>query len=76
MTKIDELERAIESLSAADHAALRAWFEAHDARLWDEQTERDAKAGGLDKLAAEARAKMKAGIGEEFWFGRCGTMIG
>ena len=51
MTKIDDIEQAIRQLSPADHARLRGWFEVHDARLFDEKFERDAKAEKLDALA-------------------------
>jgi len=66
MTQIDQLKQAIESLSPADHAALRAWFEEREERLFDEKIESTVKAGKLDALIAEAKAEMDAGIGEEF----------
>jgi hypothetical protein len=61
MTRLDDIERAIAQLSEADLAKLRAWFEEFDARLFDEKIERDAKAGKLDKLAADAIADHKSG---------------
>ena len=66
MSKIEEIEKAVEQLSPADLARFRAWFEAFDARLFDAKIERDAKAGKLDKLAAEARDNHAAGRREEF----------
>ena len=44
-----------------DLAKLRDWFEEFASQLWDAQIERDAKAGKLDRLAAEALAEHKAG---------------
>jgi hypothetical protein len=66
MTKIEDIAKAVERLSPEELARFRAWFEEFDARLFDERIERDAKAGKLDKLIAEARANLRAGLGEEF----------
>jgi hypothetical protein len=61
MTKLEDIEAAIAGLSPEDLATLRARFEDFEARLFDERIERDAKAGKLDQLAAEARADHEAG---------------
>ena len=66
MSKIEDIQKAVEQLSADDLARFREWFEEFEARLFDEQIERDLKAGKLDKLLAEARANSEAGLGEEF----------
>ena len=66
MTKLEQIQSSIETLSAEEIAKLRAWLEELDARLFDEKIERDAKAGKLDKLAEEARENLKSGRGEEF----------
>ena len=66
MTKVEDIEKAVEQLSPEELARFRAWFEELKARRFDEQIERDAKAGKLDKLIAEARANQRAGLGEEF----------
>ncbi len=66
MTRIEDIEKAVERLSPEELARFRAWFETFDARLFDEKIERDAKAGKLDKLLAEARANHAAGRREEF----------
>jgi hypothetical protein len=66
MTKIEDIEKAVEQLSADELAKFRAWFEEFDARGFDEKIERDAKAGKLDKLIADARANHETGRGEEF----------
>jgi len=65
MTKIEEIEKAVEQLSPADLARFRAWFEEFDARLFDAKIERDAKAGKLDQLMEHARANHAAGRREE-----------
>jgi hypothetical protein len=66
MSKIEDIQKAVEQLSADDLARFREWFEEFEARLFDEQIERGLKAGKLDKLLAEARANSEAGVGEEF----------
>ena len=66
MTKIEDIEKAVEQLSAEELAKFRAWFEEFDARQFDDKIEGDAKAGKLDKLIAEARGNHAAGRGEEF----------
>jgi hypothetical protein len=66
MSKIEDIQEAVEKLSADDLARFREWFEEFEERLFDEQIERDLKAGKLDKMIAEARANLEAGRGEEF----------
>jgi hypothetical protein len=61
MTRIEDIEKAVEQLSPQDLAKFREWFEEFDARLFDAKIERDAKAGKLDTLMAEARANHDAG---------------
>ncbi len=61
MTKLEQIQASIKSLSADEIAKLRDWFEELDARLFDEKIERDAKSGKLDKLAAKALAEHRAG---------------
>ena len=66
MTKFDQIKSSIETLSAPEIARLREWLDDVDQRLFDQRLEEDAKTGKLDKLAAQARANLAAGIGEEF----------
>jgi hypothetical protein len=57
MTRLEKVEKAVLALSAEDRAKFRAWYEA---QMFDDQIERDIKAGKLDKLADEALAEHKA----------------
>lgn len=66
MTKLEQIQSSIETLSAGEVAKLREWLSELDARLFDEKIARDAKTGKLDALIKEARANLKAGRGEEF----------
>ena len=61
MSKIDDLERQIQALSATELTAFRSWFAQFDAAAWDHQFEADAKAGKLDALADRARRAHAAG---------------
>lgn len=65
MTKLETLAHAVEALSPEDLAKFRAWFEDFQERAFDEAIARDAAAGKLDKLAADARANHAAGRREE-----------
>ena len=66
MTTLEEIEKAVTRLTREQLAKFRAWFEEFQERAFDEQIERDAKAGKLDALAAKARANHRAGRREEF----------
>jgi hypothetical protein len=61
MSTVQEIEHAIQNLSVADLAALRAWFAEFDAQRWDRQLEEDVAAGRLDALAEEALEDLRAG---------------
>jgi hypothetical protein len=65
MTKLEEIEKAIERLPSDELARLRAWFDEFEARMFDERIEQDAKAGKLDGLAVQALADHKAGRSRE-----------
>ena len=59
---IQEIEQAITELSPDELARLREWFDEYFAQVWDEQIERDAASGRLDKLIAEADEEYNAGL--------------
>lgn len=54
MATVDEIEQAIRALTPQDLAALRNWFAAYDAEIWDRQLEQDVTAGRLNRFAQEA----------------------
>ena len=62
---ISEIEQAIRELSPKELSRLRTWFEEFDAQVWDEQIERDARAGKLDKIAEQALQEYRAGKTKE-----------
>ncbi|MBI5745414.1 MAG: hypothetical protein HZA13_00230 [Nitrospirae bacterium] len=54
MSKVEEIEAAIESLSEEDDVRLRKWFSKKDWEKWDRQIETDSESGKLDFLIKEA----------------------
>ena len=54
MSKVEEIERAIEKLSPEELLEIRAW-------MWDRDIERDVHAGRLDRLAEEALNEYRIG---------------
>jgi hypothetical protein len=65
MTTLEDIEKAVTKLSREQLAKFRAWFEEFQERAFDEQIERDAKAGKLDKLAEEALRAHREGRSRE-----------
>ena len=60
MSKVEELEKAIELLPEEEYKQLRQWFSEKDWHKWDQQIESDSKSGKLDFLLQEAfEAKSK-----------------
>jgi len=47
---VKEIETAIANLPPAKIAELAKWFEEFHAQRWDQQIERDLRAGRLDSL--------------------------
>lgn len=63
MTKVEQLEREVQSLAPDELAAFRAWFAEYDWKVWDRQLEQDVAAGKFDRFAAEARAEYDRLVG-------------
>jgi hypothetical protein len=61
MTKVEELVRAVASLTAEEYDEFRHWFLESDWAKWDKQIEEDSRAGKLDFLVREALEAKKAG---------------
>jgi uncharacterized protein YfaT (DUF1175 family) len=61
MSTLKTAEKAVASLSEGDFSEFRRWFEEYEAKRFDNQIERDAKAGKLDFLAREALEDHEAG---------------
>jgi hypothetical protein len=54
MSKVKDIQAAIESLSEDEYSRLRQWFSERDWKKWDNQIETDAESGKLDFLVNEA----------------------
>ena len=65
MGKIEDIEKAVSELAPDELARFRAWFAEFEAARFDEQIERDAKAGKLDRLAEQATTDYRAGRARE-----------
>ena len=62
MSKVEELEKAIDALPEEEYVQLRQWFSEKDWHKWDQQIEADSKSGKLNFLlqeALEAKSKNK-----------------
>ncbi len=66
MSTFEDIQKAIANLSPDDQSRLLNWLEEQDGIAFDEELQRDADSGKLEKLAASARANMTAGLGEVF----------
>ena len=65
MSTVEEIEHAVSRLTSDELARFRAWFEAFEAKRFDEKIERDARSGKLDQLAQEALADLDRGRARE-----------
>lgn len=61
MSKVDEIQGAIESLSGEEYRRLRKWFSEKDWEKWDGQLAEDVESGKLDHLVREARDEKAKG---------------
>ena len=61
MTKVEQLEKEVQSLTPEELASFRNWFAEFDWQAWDRQLEADVAAGKLDRFAAEALAEHQRG---------------
>ena len=59
MSRVEEIERAIEELSPDEFRQIAQRVHAIEEERWDKQLDRDAAAGKLDFLHEEARADRK-----------------
>lgn len=61
VTRLEELEMAVESLPENEYGRFRQWFLERDWERWNRQIEADSASGKLDYLVREAREGKKAG---------------
>ena len=61
MTRVEEIQSAIVSLSPEEYARLQLWFIARSRESWDQEIEADAVCGKLDFLIQEATHEKNRG---------------
>jgi hypothetical protein len=61
MTRVEQLEEAVDSLPAEEYRQFRNWFFERDWAEWDRQIEADSAAGKLDFLFSEAEEEKRQG---------------
>ncbi len=61
MTKVEELAKAVASLTAEEYREFRRWFLERDWEQWDHEIEEDLQAGKLDFLIKEASEAKEQG---------------
>ncbi len=54
MSKVEEIQAEIESLTEEEYIHLRQWFSERDWEKWDKEIELDSESGKLDFLIKEA----------------------
>jgi hypothetical protein len=65
MATLEDIEKAVAELPADQLIRFRAWFEAFEAKRFDQKIEQDAAAGKLDRLAEQALSDFRAGRARE-----------
>jgi hypothetical protein len=58
---VKDIEQAIKELPRQEIAEFSQWFEEFQNQMWDEQIERDSKAGRFDNLIEQAKSQYAAG---------------
>lgn len=61
MSKLENIQAAIESLSEEEYSRLREWFVEKDWVQWDREIEVDSQSGKLDFLVKEALQEKSKG---------------
>jgi len=61
MTRVEELEKAVDALSEKEYGIFRQRFLERDWEKWDRQIETDSRSGNLDFLIKEASDAKKSG---------------
>jgi hypothetical protein len=61
MSRVEEIERAIQELSLDEFAQIAQRVRALEQERWDAEMDRDASSGKLDFLIAEAQEDRKDG---------------
>lgn len=66
MTKLEQLEKAVDSLRKGEYVKFRRWFLERDWAKWDRQIEADSASGRLEFLLTEAQEAKAHGMLKDF----------
>jgi hypothetical protein len=66
MSRVEEIEAAIEGLPTEEYWRILQWFRVREQRRWDEQMDADSLAGKLDFLFDEAESESARGLLREW----------
>jgi hypothetical protein len=66
MSRVEEIEAAIDGLPPEEYRRIVQWFRAREQRRWDEQMDSDSCAGRLDFLFDEAERESAGGLLREW----------
>jgi hypothetical protein len=62
MSRVEEIEAAINELQPEEYRRILEWFRAREQERWDEQMRVDAQSGKLDFLYDEAKKEAAHGL--------------
>jgi hypothetical protein len=66
MSRVEEIETAIDGLPPAEYRRIVQWFRAREQKRWDNQLDSDSAAGKLDLLFDEAESESAKGLLREW----------
>ncbi|MGA3099193.1 MAG: hypothetical protein ABSF25_22275 [Bryobacteraceae bacterium] len=66
MSRVEEIEAAIDGLPPEEYGRIVQWFRAREQKRWDEQMDADSLAGRLDFLFDEAESESARGLLREW----------
>ncbi|OLP59435.1 hypothetical protein BJF93_12010 [Xaviernesmea oryzae] len=61
MSRLEQIEQFVRDLEPRELAEFATWFEAYQARQWDNRFTSDVQKGALDALADQALGQLRAG---------------
>jgi hypothetical protein len=66
VSRIEEIEAAIEGLSADEYRRIVQWVRMREEKRWDDQLDSDSSSGKLDFLFEEADSESAKGLVREW----------
>ena len=62
MSRVEEIEAAIDGLSPEEYRRIVQWFRTREQKRWDDQMDSDSSSGKLDALFDEAERESRQGL--------------